>query len=260
MAMDLVFKPFSGVGVLNFFRRTAGGLPSGGGYDMGEGSTFNIQMQAPKLEMNTSRSPERGVAFSMAQNKVANVSIELRTLNDFVLALLASGQWSDVAASAAVEDWDAPSGLVALQVIKLPHQNVSAVTVTDSSGSPLTLPAAQYELDALGGTIKLLDITTGGPYTQPFKVDYTPGAVQVLGAFKAPDEDFIVHFNGTNAHDNSRVVLEAYKFRFATEGEIALISTEYGTYQLNGSLQKDETKQASAEGGQYYKIVKAGAA
>ena len=256
MPLDLRYKPFSGVGIINFFRRDpVTGAIVGGGYDMGEAATLNIGQQAPRLEMNTSRSADRGVAFSMAQNKTGNVSIELRTINDFVQALLSSGQWTDVAASAAVEDWAAPTGLQALQVIKLPHQNVSLVTVTDSAGSPVTLPAGQYELDAVGGTIKLLDITTGGPYMQPFLVSYTPGAVKVMGAFKAPDEDFFIHFNGTNAYDGTRKIVEVYKFRFAAEGEQALISTEYGTYQLNGSIQKDETKQESAAGGQYYRII-----
>ncbi len=260
MAMDLQFKPFSGVGILNFFHRHAvSGAIVGGGYDMGESSKLSIGNSAPKVEMKTSRVTSRGVAFSMAQEKASTLSIEVRTLNDFILGLLTSGSWTEQAGSAAVDGWAAPTGLVAQQVIKLPHQNVSGVSVTDSSGSPKTLPPSQYELDPMGGTIKLLDITTGAPYVQPFLTDYTPGAIKVLGAFKAPDQDFTLHFNGTNAYDSSRVIVEVFKFRFAPEGELALIETEFGTYQLNGSIQLDETKASDAVGGQFYKLIKAGA-
>lgn len=254
MALDYGFKPFSGVGIVNFFERLPNGQ-AGAGYDMGETSTLNITNNSPRVELNTSRSPDRGVAFSMAQNKTGQVSIEMRTLTDFVQALIASGTWTEVAASAAVEGWVAPTGLVALQVIKLPSHNVSAVVVEDSSGAPKTLPAGQYELDAVGGTIKLLDIETGGPYVQPFKVDYTPGAVKVLGGMKATDKEYIIHFNGTNAHDGSRKIVEVYRFRPAPEGEQQLIMTEYGTYRLNGSIQRDETRLASSAGGQYYAII-----
>ncbi len=258
MALDYVnYKPFSGVGIVSLYKRDAvTGLPSSGGFDFGESSKLDLTNQSPKLEMNTSRSADRGVAFSMAQSKTGNLAIEVKTLSDPMWALLTGGSWTEAAAGTAVNDWTAPTGLVAGQIIKLPHQNVGTVTVTDSAGSPATVDTADYEIDLVGGTIKLKDVTG---YTQPFKVDYTPGAVKILGALKAADEDFILHFNGTNAQDGSRAILEVYRFRLATEGAISLINTEYGTYQINGSIQKDETKSISSAGGQYYKLVFPGA-
>jgi|GEM_PF-4581615 len=259
MALDyLNFKPFSGVGIVSLYKRDAvTGLPSAGGFDFGETSKLDLTNQSPKVEMATSRSPDRGTAFSMAQSKTGAVAIEVKTLSDPMLALLTNGVWTEAAASAAVVGWTAPAGLAVGQIIKLPHQNVSAVAVKDSAGSPATLVAGtDYELDAVGGTIKVKNL---GSYVQPLKADYTPGAVKILGALKAADEDFILHFNGTNAQDNSRLILEVFRFRPAPEGAIALINTEYGNYQINGSMQKDETKAASSAGGQYYKIVLPGA-
>ncbi len=261
MALDLNFAPFSGVGITTIYKRsTVTGLPSGGGFDLGEVSKLDIGGNAPKVELNTSRSADRGVAFSMAQSKSGTVAIEMRTLDDYVLSLLTNGTWTEANASAAVPGWTAPNNLVAGQTIKLPHQNVSVAAngVTDSASTPAPLTAGtHYDLDAVGGTIKLTGDLSG--FTQPFKVDYTPGAVRILGGLKAVDEDFILHFNGTNAHNGERVVLEVYRFRPAPEGAISMIQTEYGTFQLAGSIQKDETKSASSAGGQYYKIVKPGA-
>ncbi|URI06627.1 hypothetical protein MW290_12040 [Aquincola tertiaricarbonis] len=190
MARDLTFQPFSGVGIVTMYERNADGTPKAG-FDLGEAPVFKLTQQAPNVEMNTTRSADRGVAFRMAQSKGASLEIQLKTLNDFNLELITSGVWTETAATAAVVGWSAPADLVVGNVIKLPARNVSAVTVKDSTGGGAkVLPAASYELDAVGGTIKLLDITTGGPYVQPFKADYTPGAVKVLGGLKATDKEY----------------------------------------------------------------------
>lgn len=258
MALDLEFAPFSGVGIVTMFPRGAGGA-LGGGFDLGQAPVFKISHQVPTLEMNSSRDVARGVAYRMGQRKAANLEIQLRTLNDKTLGLLTGGSFVDVVAPAALVDWAAPADLVAGSVIKLPAKNVSAVTVKDSTGAPLTLPADQYELDPMGATITLKDITTGGPYVQPFKISATPGATKVLGALKTPETEYTVQLNGTNAYNGDRVIVEGFNFRFTSEGDRDWISEEFGTYTLNGSLLIDETRSASSAGGQYYSITKPGA-
>ena len=259
MALDLNFKPFSGVGIVSLYRRNpATGLPSGGGMDLGETVKLDITNSAPKLEMNTSRSPDRGVAFSMAQNKSGNVTMTLKTVSDPVWALLTSGSWTESAGAAAVQGWTAPTGLAVGELLKLPHQNVSSVVIKDSTGAPVTLQAGvHYQAGAdadMAGTYKLLSLQG---ITQPLKVDYTPGAVKVLGGLKAPDEDWIVFFNGTNAYNNERHLMEIFKFRFSPDGAISMISDggQYPEFSISGSMQKDETKAVGSAGGQYYKMV-----
>ncbi len=258
MAQDFTFKPFSGVGIVGLFPRLTG-TNVGGGIDLGEAPVFKVTQQVPFVEMNTSRDTSRGVAFRMAQRKGANVEIQLRTVSDPVLALLTGGAWTEIAASTAVTGWVAPADLVVGHMIRLPAKNVSAVTVTDSTaGSPKTLPPAQYDLDLMGGTLKLLDIASGGPYVQPFKVNYTPGAVKVLGGLKVTDQEYLVQLNGTNAHDGERGIFEGFKFRFAADGDQDWISEEYGTFTLRGALLQDPARTPSSAGGQYYDFIKAG--
>ena len=259
MALNLQYQPFSGAGIVTMYPLGVGGAV-GGGYDLGETPVFKTSQQAPNAEMNTSRTPDRGVAFRMAQSKGAGLEIQLRTLDDFTLALLSSGSWSEAAATAAVVDWVAPTALVLNQVIKLPKENVSSVSVEDSTAvTPLVLPPTSYELDALSGTIKLLDLTTGGPFVQPFKVSFTPGAVKVLGALKVPDKEYLVTFAGINAYNGERGTFNGYRYRFAAEGDADWISEDYGTYTLRGSLLQDSTKLANSAGGQYYSWTRAGA-
>lgn len=255
MALDLTMKPFSGAGIVSLYPLTAG-VP-GAGIDMGEVPKFDINQDAPVAEMKTSRDSSRGTAFRMAQSKAAGLAMELGTLNDATLAMLTGGQWTDTAAAAAVTNWAAPTGLQVGHVVRLPNRNVSAVTVKDSTGSPKTLTAGtNYELDPVAGTFRILDLTTGGAYVQPLKVDFTPGAISTLGAFKAPDQDYLVLLNGTNAYNGERVVLEGFKFRFAAQGSSSWISNEYGKWQLNGSLLLDTSRAANSAGGQYYSITK----
>lgn len=258
MALDLSFKPFSGVGIVTMYPITAGVI--GAGIDLGEVPGFDITSQAPVAEMNTSRNVSRGTAYRMAQRKAANLKMTLKTMSDFTLGLLCGGAWTDVAASAAVPGWVAPAGLMVKNVIRLPSRNVSAVVVKDStSGTPKVLPVGQYDLDPVAGTIALKDITTGGAYVQPFKVDYTPGAVSVMGAYQAPETEFLVMLNGTNAYNGDRGILEGFRFRFSPDGETNWITEEYGTYSLNGGLLLDESRAANAAGGQYYSFTKVAA-
>lgn len=258
MALDLTMKPFSGAGIVTLYPLLSG-VP-GAGIDMGEVPKFDITQDAPVAEMKTSRDQSRGTAFRMAQSKAAGLQMELNTLNDATLALITSGTWTDVAAASAVVDWLSPSGLVVGNVIRLPHRNVSAVTVTDSTGTPKNLVAGtNYELDAIAGTLQLKDLTTGGAFTQPFKIDYTPGAVAVLGAFKAPEGDWLAMLNGTNAYNGERVILEAFRFRFAAQGQSSWISNEYGKWQINGSVLLDTSRAANSAGGQFYSLTKPGA-
>lgn len=255
MSFDLTMKPFSGAGIVSLYPLT-NGVP-GAGIDMGEVPTFDIGQEAPVAEMKTSRDQSRATAFRMAQSKAATLNLQLNTLNDATLAMLTSGTWTDVAAGAAVVGWAAPAGLVVGNVIRLPNRNVSAVTVKDSTGAPKVLTAGtNYELDAVAGTVRLLDITTGGAFVQPFKVDFTPGAVSVLGAFKAPDQDWLVMLNGTNAYNGDRVILEGFKFRFGAQGQSKWISNDYGQWQINGSLLLDTTRAANSTGGQFYSLTK----
>lgn len=259
MSMDLTFKPFSGVGIITFYGRDeATGLPNTGGWDLGEPGQLELTNTAPRQEMNTMRAADRGVAFSWAGAKAGAVSIQVRTVSDFIWKLLMGANYDEVAAASAVTDWEAPAGLAVGQWIRLPHANVSAVTVKDSAGSPATLALnTHYELDAVTGMIRILNLAS---FVQPLTVDYTPGAVKVLSGMQAADQDWFLHFNGTNSYDSSRVAVEFYKFRFATEGGMALVHDQgSGTYTLNGSLQKDEARAANAVGGQYYRMVQPGA-
>jgi len=255
MPMDLSFAPFSGVGVVTLYKRDANGAVTTAGWDMGEASALKLSTKSPSAEMNTSRDVSRGTAFRWAQSKTGGVEITCKTLHDQLLALLTGGTWTDVAAAQALASWAAPTVEVN-QVVRLPGKNyVSITSVVDSSGTPKTLAASQYDVDLVAGTIKFKDITTGGAYVQPFKVTAPAGnAYRTLGALKASDSEYLLTFAGTNSVDGKRVALEAYRIRFDGENDQDWITEDAGTYTLKGGVLKDDTRQASDAGGQFYAI------
>lgn len=257
MALDhLKFSPFSGVGVVNAFKRNAvSGAIDSAGYDFGESTAFKIKRAGAPVEMNTSRTTDRGVAYRMPGTSKVSAEIKFKTLPPFVESLMSRGTWTEQAAGNAVTGWTAPMVEVG-QVIFLPSRNVNTVTVKDSGSK--TLPVGQYSLDPVGGTIRVTDLTTGGPYTQPLKVDYTPGAVKVMSALAGSVADeYLLQFNGINAYDESRKAVSAWRCRFNFEGEQDFIMEQYGEYTLMADLLKDDTRQASAVGGQYYALYQA---
>ena len=87
-------------------------------------------------------------------------------------------------------------------ILVFAKRNLSAVVIKDSTGTPKTLVAnTNYKLNAKAGHIELLDITTGGPYVQPFKIDYTPGASTEVGLFTAGSMEYFFRFEGLNTAD-----------------------------------------------------------
>lgn len=257
MALDhLKFEPFSGVGVVNAFKRnaTTGAIDSAG-YDFGESTTFKIKRAGAPVEMNTSRTTDRGVAYRMPGTSKVSAEIKFKTLPPFVEALMSRGTWTELSAGSAVAGWSAPTVEVG-QVIFLPSRNVNTVAVKDSGAK--TLPTSQYVLDPVGGTIRITDLTTGGPYVQPLRVDYTPGAVKVMSALAGSVADeYLLQFNGVNAYNEQRKAVSAWRCRFNFEGEQDFIMEQYGEYTLMADLLKDDSRVASAVGGQYYAIYSA---
>jgi hypothetical protein len=256
MPQILTYLPFSGVGIVTVYERDSAGV-RGKGYDMGEVNPLSVTIEAPRSEMKTSRTADRGTAFSMAQSRAGRLSMTCKTLTDFSRTLLNVGTFSDAVAGAALVNVPLPTGLAVGNVAKIPGENLTAVSVTDSTGTPKTLAASQYELDPVAGTLRFLDVTTGGPYVQPFKVSATPGTLSVISGLQAQDKEWFVVLSMVNAHNGDKSMFEAYRWRFSPDGEQGLISDDYGQWVLSGTMERDDTKLASAVGGQYYRIVRA---
>jgi hypothetical protein len=132
-------------------------------------------------------------------------------------------------------------------------RNASAVVIKDSTGTPKTLVAnTNYSLNAKAGHITLLDITTGGPYVQPFKADYTPGACYEVGLLTQGSVEYYLRFEGLNTADtNEPVIIDLYRVMFDPAKEFALLTDDFAKFVLDGSPLMDSARASNAALGQF---------
>ena len=75
-----------------------------------------------------------------------------------------------------------------------------------------TLLVSQYSVNAKHGSLVVLDATSGGPYTEPFTVDYAYGAAQITAMFTQPLPERWIRFGGsTPPTANREVVIDLYR-------------------------------------------------
>ena len=122
----------------------------------------------------------------------------------------------------------------------LEKPNVSSVVITDSSGTPQTLPPAQYSVIAKHGSLMFIDVTTGGPYVEPFQVDYAYGAASITAMFTQPLPERWVRFEGLNTADSNReVVIDLYRVAISPAKELSVITDELLKFELSGQVLAD---------------------
>lgn len=246
---------FSGQGKVLIGKRLNSGLPDVMRW-IGNASVFKIGQAQDTIERRESYTGNRLPArrLTKANSGTLDVVFDEFSVQNLVLATL--GVNSVVAAGSAVTNYVLPTGATVGDSLLLPAKNVSAVTIKDSTGSPKTLTLnTNYTLDAFAASITLLDLTTGGTYVQPFKADYTPGAVNVVGAFQALAADMYVRLDGINTDDGTRCICDVFRARFSPSKDLPLIGDDYVDFELSGTVLADTLRQTSAVGGQFYSLT-----
>lgn len=245
---------FSGQGKVFIGSRLVTGLPGPVRW-LGNAGKFTLAQNEDTVERKESYTGNRLPNRRMTRGRGGELTITFDEWTKEGAAWALLGATTTVASGSAVTGWVAPTGFVVGDTILLPHKNVSTVVVKDSTGSPITLPGGQYTLDAFAGSITLDNITTGGPYVQPFKVDYTPGAVTVIGGFKLLAPEVYVRLDGINTDDNSRVIVDVFRSRLSPARQVDFISDDFADFELVGATLADLTRSSGSAGGQFYSIT-----
>lgn len=243
---------FSGVGKVSLFARNVNGS-RGLGRFIGNCPNFEISFSPDSVERASSMDTSRGPLRRMTKTTQATLSITCDEFSKANMAQFVFGRVDPLVGSGNVAATSFPTGAVVGSTLAMPDKNVTAVVITDSSGSPKTLVAGvNYELDAFAGTITILDLTTGAPFVQPFRYAYTRGTVDVISGLVVPDAEIWVTMAGTNADSGERGVLDAYRCRFNPAENIRFINDDYNDFVITGSVLQDATKTAGAVGGNYF--------
>lgn len=128
------------------------------------------------------------------------------------------------------------------------HNNITGLVLTDSATAPNTAVLnTDYTLDAVRGTIKLLDVSG---FTQPFKTNaygYTKAAEVPI--FVDPGAKYLVRFDRKNVFDNLAAgVDQFYVVQFDPIAELPLISDDFVPFSMTGTILADSERLGDEEG------------
>ncbi|WKB50779.1 hypothetical protein [Eleftheria terrae] len=245
---------FSGQGRVYVGSRDAAGRPLGLSY-VGNVPELKVSLSVETLEHQESSSGQRLTDLQLIKTKKGEFSCTLEELVPGNLALGLYGTTTQQAAGSVAAE-ALPNPVTPGSLYLLTKQNVSTVVVKDSSSTPKTLPAAQYSVNAKHGSLVVNDKTAGGPYVEPFKVDYAYGVAQVTSMFTQPLPERWVRFEGLNTADgNAEVVIDLYRVAINPAKELSMITDELLKFELSGQVLADTLKPATGELGQFGRLV-----
>lgn len=230
---------------------------TGGWRWVGNVTTLSGAFAEERIEPRESYTGTKSKARSFGISKDMTWSATLNSLISENLALFTDGTTTSIASGSATAEV-LPTGLVAGDMVALANINVSSVVITDSAGSPQTLPPAHYDLNAAVGSLTLLSLPTSPAPTQPFKAAYTFGAAKQMAFFKASRKSVALRYEGINlAEDGAPVVMEIYKTSPSLLTELALINsgTDVTGIPVTFSALLDSRKPASGAMGQFGRFV-----
>ncbi len=245
---------FSGQGRVYLGARDNNGQPLGLSY-VGNVPELKVALSVETLEHQESSSGQRLTDLQLIKTKKGEFSCTLEELIASNLELALYGT-TRTQTSGTVSDEALPNPVTVGSLYLLARQNVSAVEIRDASVTPKTLPAEQYSLNAKHGSLVIQDKTSGGPYIEPFSIDYAYGAAQTTSLFTQPLPERWVRFEGLNTADSNReVVIDLYRVAINPAKELSLITDELLKFELSGQVLADTLKPAGGELGQFGRIV-----
>ena len=245
---------FSGQGRVYIGARDANGNPQGLSF-VGNVPELKVSLSVETLEHQESTSGQRLTDLQLIKTKKGEFSCTLEELIAINLGLALYGTTTEqVSGTDTNETLATPMSTGSLYL--LAKQNVSSVVIKDSSPTPKILPASQYQLNAKHGSLLINDITTGGPYVEPFKADYAYGAAQSTAMFTQPLPERWIRFEGLNTADSNReVVIDLYRVAINPAKELSVITDELLKFELSGQVLADTLKPAAGDLGQFGRIV-----
>lgn len=246
---------FAGAGKVYLHTRDALGNPLGGIF-LGNVPDLKVQLATEVEEHIENQSGSNLTDARLQKSNKASINYTLEDFNEDNLALALYGQVLTISAGTVTGEV-LPSPLSINQLYQLQKQNVSSLVITDSTGSPKTLAAGQYAVNAKPGSFIIADKTTGGAYLEPFKAAYSYGAAKQIAMFTQPVPERWLRFEGINVADNNNAVIcDLYRLSLDPIGELGLITSSFGKFPMKGSVLVDSTKAQGGALGQFGRIVK----
>lgn len=227
---------YSGQGSLYIAERDAVTGAAKGFVGVGNVPELSIDIETTDFTHRESESGQRLEDLVITQEKSGTATFTMENVSQDNLAVALWGATAAITGDAVVDE--SVKGYIGKKSA-LAFPDVSSVTVDHISGTPTYVADTDYRLDAKNGTIEILE---GGAITeaQELHVSYTYAASKKLDAFTlvAAPERFL-RFEGLNTVDASRVIVNAFRFRFNPLTGYALINEEIAQPEVVGQLLSD---------------------
>jgi len=223
-----------------------------GELDLGNAPEFNLAPEVEKLEHYSSMSGLKTKDKEVALEVKLTGSIQLDEINlrNLKLAFLGDDATLSQAGASVTDEEVVCTTLDAWY--SLANRSISAVTVTDAIGTPLTLND-DYKVDATLGRIYAVD---GGAISasDTIKVSYTAAALELTGINIAnvTKIEGQLRFMGDPGTGNKFELL-AWKATLTPDGEFSFISDDWGVLNLAVEVLSDSVGHPSNPLGVIYK-------
>lgn len=212
---------------------------------------FSIEMDSDQVDHNESMTGLRTKDATLVRAKSLTFSGQLEDWDEKNVAWATNGRIKNITGSAKTNE-ASPTGLVAGSIWALKGQGVSAVTITDSTGSPVTVDTDDYVVDAEFGTITMVSVTG---YTQPFKAAYTDSSTTAVTLLSDDSQIYALRFEGINTVNQQKVLLELYRTQKSPTGTIPLIQEEFGQISIQGDALSDTNKTVDGDFGLFGRMI-----
>ena len=245
---------FSGQGRVYIGARDSNGNPAGLTF-VGNVPELKVSLSVDTIEHQESQSGQRLTDLQLIKTKKGEFSCTLEEMIATNLALALYGTTTTVSPGTVTGEV-LPNPVTPGSLYPLTFQNVSAVQIQDADAAPKALPASQYNINAKHGSVVILDVSSGGPYTEPFTVDYAYGVANVTAMFTQALPERWIRFEGLNTADGNReVVIDLYRVAINPAKELSVITDELLKFELSGQVLADLSKPVGGDLGQFGRLV-----
>lgn len=221
--------------------------------ELGNQTALKLSIESESYDRKETKSGKRQKVLEVPKSRGVNLEIMMdeQKREDVALAFQAA---MNTTQSEAVTDAALAGTLKVGDEIKLDGFNLTAISITDSTASPVTAALnTHYTVDEQYGTIKILSLDG---LTQPLKASYMTGETESTVLFSLPDNaEYYLLFKGINSINDKRLALELWRFKPEIQGEMDFINEETGEISIKGSALADTTKTNDPKLGGFGRIV-----
>lgn len=245
---------FSGQGKVYLFDRAVDTTIAKGIY-VGNCPALSIAFNTETVTHKESTSGQRLEDFRLVTQKGAevNMTLEVFSKQNLIVALYGAAATQS---TTPVTNEALPSGIVAGDYVSSKKYPFTTFSITDSAAIPATLAATtNYVVEsAQGGIIRFVNV---GSFTQPFKLNYTPVAKDIITMFEGSSStERFLRFVGLNtANADDPVIVDLYRLIFDPTGNLALINDELGQFELTGTALFDSTRDLDSTLGGFGRVI-----